>query len=470
MPRLPQPGGDAGSWGDILNDFLTQEHNPDGSLKVRSVIEQARQDITTLTPHALGTAIVANVIGTPIEVSQAINVKAVGAVGDGTTDDTAALQAALNALPAGGALYVPAGTYAISSPLTVTTAGVSVFGDGAATTLLAVQTMTGPNQIGSPGDLVNILASRVTVRDLALDGANLVDRGVVAGAVDEITYLRLRVTRFNKAGIKVMGNGTGTPARRCLIAQNRVFSCVASIAGDYETEDLTIAQNLIDTPSGVGGISVDNLGTNHSFRILLMGNTITNAQTSYGLYLTRMATGAAIGNWVETTTLTGAGANFGPFFAGRIVGNTFLGPGAGATKIGVYLPSGDGCAILGNRVTGFNIGLQVDGSTGVGPCTIADNIVAGNISSALASRANFDLVHDNSGYLTRAGGVASKANGATIPHGLPKAPSRYGVTATAGKHVVGVTAVDATNLTVALFDQTGTAVTTPENVAWWAEV
>ncbi len=33
MARLPQPGGDDGDWGIILNDFLDVAHNPDGSLK-----------------------------------------------------------------------------------------------------------------------------------------------------------------------------------------------------------------------------------------------------------------------------------------------------------------------------------------------------------------------------------------------------------------------------------------------------
>lgn len=36
MTRLPIPGGDNGNWGKILNDYLSVEHNPDGSLKVRS--------------------------------------------------------------------------------------------------------------------------------------------------------------------------------------------------------------------------------------------------------------------------------------------------------------------------------------------------------------------------------------------------------------------------------------------------
>lgn len=33
MARLPTPGGDDGNWGDILNDFLSVEHNGDGTLK-----------------------------------------------------------------------------------------------------------------------------------------------------------------------------------------------------------------------------------------------------------------------------------------------------------------------------------------------------------------------------------------------------------------------------------------------------
>ncbi|HKU18825.1 MAG TPA: hypothetical protein VJP80_06155 [Candidatus Saccharimonadales bacterium] len=33
MARLPTPGSDDGTWGDILNQFLTVEHNSDGTLK-----------------------------------------------------------------------------------------------------------------------------------------------------------------------------------------------------------------------------------------------------------------------------------------------------------------------------------------------------------------------------------------------------------------------------------------------------
>lgn len=33
MGRLPQPGGDDGTWGDILNEYLSVAHNDDGTLK-----------------------------------------------------------------------------------------------------------------------------------------------------------------------------------------------------------------------------------------------------------------------------------------------------------------------------------------------------------------------------------------------------------------------------------------------------
>ena len=41
MTRLPVPGSDEGSWGQILNDFLVAAHNSDGSIKNGVVAEQA---------------------------------------------------------------------------------------------------------------------------------------------------------------------------------------------------------------------------------------------------------------------------------------------------------------------------------------------------------------------------------------------------------------------------------------------
>lgn len=49
MARLPIPGGDDGIWGDVLNEFLSVEHNHDGTQKTLSV---AKGGTGATTPQA----------------------------------------------------------------------------------------------------------------------------------------------------------------------------------------------------------------------------------------------------------------------------------------------------------------------------------------------------------------------------------------------------------------------------------
>jgi lysophospholipase L1-like esterase len=51
MNRLPQPGGDDGLWGDILNDFLEVEHNADGTLKRTAEIDAIANKVDTTDPR-----------------------------------------------------------------------------------------------------------------------------------------------------------------------------------------------------------------------------------------------------------------------------------------------------------------------------------------------------------------------------------------------------------------------------------
>ena len=72
--------------------------------------------------------------------------QAYGATGNGTTDDTASIQAALNAAYAagGGTVYLPTGNYLISSKLLLQT-GVRLTGDGYGSTILANSIAVGFN-------------------------------------------------------------------------------------------------------------------------------------------------------------------------------------------------------------------------------------------------------------------------------------------------------------------------------------
>jgi hypothetical protein len=64
MARLPNPGGDSGNWGSLLNTFLRVSHNEDGTLKnavssnttgisgadqVRNVVAVTQQEYNQIT-------------------------------------------------------------------------------------------------------------------------------------------------------------------------------------------------------------------------------------------------------------------------------------------------------------------------------------------------------------------------------------------------------------------------------------
>lgn len=184
MSRLPTPGGDSGVWGSILNDFLTVAHNSDGSLKPSALTAAgAVQSSSVGQPNGVasldGSGLVpSNQLGNPLTAAladkggQAFNVKAYGAKGDGSADDTSAIQSAINAASSGGGrVYLPPGTYLISSSLTITSNCVSLIGAGiGATTIKAKGGSEGIDMLVI-GDGTHTI-SKVRIQEILLDAAN----------------------------------------------------------------------------------------------------------------------------------------------------------------------------------------------------------------------------------------------------------------------------------------------------------
>jgi hypothetical protein len=100
------------------------------------------------------------------------DVKAYGAIGNGSTNDVAAIQATIDAAGVnGGVVYFPQGVYMITSGLVVTTSNVSFVGVGAGAS--SIKTAAGHEDLTMllVGDNVNTIA-HIRICDLLFDSAN----------------------------------------------------------------------------------------------------------------------------------------------------------------------------------------------------------------------------------------------------------------------------------------------------------
>lgn len=165
--------------------------------------------------------------GSSVGIPTIINVKdaAYGAKGNGTTDDTAAIQAALTAAAAlsgtqsaGGTVYLPAGTYKVTGGLTLAVDGITIRGAGAISTAI-VTTSTTAHLFSASGH------RRFTFEDLKLVGAgtgtvdaiNLAAPG--AYAVFDCVFRNLHITGFGRHGIHT------EDACGCVFDHVRIESC-----------------------------------------------------------------------------------------------------------------------------------------------------------------------------------------------------------------------------------------------------
>lgn len=116
MARLPTPGSDANVWGDVLNTFLTVEHNADGTLKIRTDGSVVQKDTLVF------------------------NVKDFGASGDGVADDTSEITAAIAAATTsgGGTIFFPPGVYMTTGIAVNSASDFTFLGSGPASTLKLV--------------------------------------------------------------------------------------------------------------------------------------------------------------------------------------------------------------------------------------------------------------------------------------------------------------------------------------------
>ena len=118
MARLPKIGEE--NWGEVLNEYLLVSHNADGTerqeVKALAAGTVKLTDLTTTNPanqNIKGMLLSNDGATLQWRPDRELNVADFGAKGDGVTDDTAAIQAAINAAVGGGVIFIPKGRFMV---------------------------------------------------------------------------------------------------------------------------------------------------------------------------------------------------------------------------------------------------------------------------------------------------------------------------------------------------------------------
>lgn len=217
-----------------------------------------------------GTGAVATTV--QAKLREVVSVMDFGATGDGTTDDTAAIQAAINATVGGGMLLLPVGTYLVSDTLTFTK-NIVFQGQGVGSEILVASTMpiTDPVLLMEPTTLVSAEAefSKFAEFDISVQSGTPAGYAIHISAkyinIAAMTIDRVRIARTGNTSIFADGANTASilTIQNCSIANGISIP----IAGDT----VRILNN------GIGGNSfiLDITFIQGALLLLFIGNIAT---------------------------------------------------------------------------------------------------------------------------------------------------------------------------------------------------
>lgn len=202
-----------------------------------------------------------------------LNVKDHGAVGDGVTDDTAAIQAALDDAT-GQAIYFPSGTYKTTAALTLDlgtgTEGVAIYGDGARSIIKAAHTV---------GAILTVRDGRdVTIRDLTITGAEAGTRdsdnyGLVVTSITGLVVTRVTIEETAAAGMMLYDCHFGA-VTDCHVRNNLADGIHLTLS----TTDVVVKGNRLENTGDDAIAVVDYLShPGRLERIVIAGNVVRNS-------------------------------------------------------------------------------------------------------------------------------------------------------------------------------------------------
>ena len=263
------------------------------------------------------------------KLQDTVSVKDFGAVGDGVADDTAAIQAALNASKN---VYFPDGVYLVSSWTTfsITTAKTKLFGSGA---------IKGDGTTSFLKVLATTEISGLTIRDFT---NAVINESTDSGTVDNL-FIHDCTFRDNNRHIDIERPLTNARIVNNFF-KNTLEGYAINIGRNVYSEQDTWQNIVID---GNNFNDVNSSGSNNAAAVLIYGrnavvsnNTIVDVQSSgtgeaWAIY-TKMRYASVSNNTIREVQSTS-----GPVYAINIKGDL---------RGGTSAPQGYSCSVVGNTV------------------------------------------------------------------------------------------------------------------------
>jgi len=370
-------------------------------------------------------------LSTGVEV---FNVKDYGALGDGTTDDSTAMQAALTA-GAGKRVYLPAATYIITTGLTIED-GTTVHGDGYSSILKAsgATAFNGLNNTDTTNGDDDITIEDLTVdmdattRSVTHDASCIRIESDTSNRCDRLQIRRVRAVNSPFSGIHVKN-----------IKHSRIEDCLI----DTPLRDGIVVYRNSEYVSLVGNIVVeagdDCIGINSE--VGATSSTVCkHISVVGGVY--EQASGSTQGGGItitggENITVTGAVVNFSQGAGIKVddstvsatvplrvtvTGNTLYDNGSSASGAGgIHLTNADSAVVTGNVIENqYQHGIQLSNSKAhvsgnridAGTNTSGSGIYVGGAS------ADGSVIEGNSIFNVQVHGINIAANGAHVANNL----------------------------------------------------
>jgi parallel beta-helix repeat protein len=305
-------------------------------------------------------------------INGTVNVKDFGAAGDGVADDTAAIQAAIDALPAaGGSVFVPRGTYIISNAVVINKHNVFLFGAGRSSILKKSTSNVILIHVGSAaGTTEGNRIERFGCTNMAFDGGDLSDSSnnfpvlycqyVNEAMVSDCSFFdcnhALRVGSGNTAW-----SLTNRRARRSQVINNYFFNCRTFAIELFATETCIVSHNVIVGGASSAAAACVGIRVVESSRTTILNNSISDNGRGIAFSSVNAQAGVVVrGNTVQGTSAESSMSVAGPTENLVIENNVFS--GAGNTHPASSIGSSGG-AILQTNLTFRNNALTLNTSS-----------------------------------------------------------------------------------------------------------